>query len=376
MSLPVRTQAVWWLTGFAVFLLALYVLRGMLLPFVLGCALAYLLDPLADRLERAGLSRTLATAIIAVGAFLIVVVAFLMVVPALAGQVADFIGFVPQLGESLQAFVNETIRPWVAENVPALEKYIPEISWDWVVQAVSSIGTAAGAAVSVGTIASAAGEQVGGAVTTITSTARGAFSVLLLLIVIPVVMIYMLADWDRVTKRIDDLLPRDHAETIRTLAREIEQVLSGFVRGQLMVCAILAAFYSVTLSIVGLNFGFMIGVVAGVISFIPFVGAIGGGVLAIGIAVFQYFSEPWWIAVVAGVFFFGQIVESNFITPRLVGSSVRLHPVWLLFALSAFGTLFGFVGLLIAVPTAAAIGVLLRFAVGKYLESRLYKGSQ
>ena len=372
MSLPVKTQVVWWLTGFAVFLLALYVLRSMLLPFVVGCALAYLLDPLADRLERAGLSRVLATATIAVAAFMVVVVAFLMVVPALAGQLAEFIGFVPQLGRNLQAFINETIIPWVTEHAPGLVRFIPEISWDGVVQAISSIGTLA----SVGTIATAAGGQVGGAVNTITATAMGAFNVLLLLIVIPVVMIYMLADWDRVIKRVDDLLPRDHAETIRTLAREIEQVLSGFVRGQLMVCAILAAFYSVTLSIVGLQFGFMIGCIAGLLSFIPFVGAVGGGVLAIGIAVFQYFSEPWWIAIVAGIFFLGQIVESNFITPRLVGSSVRLHPVWLLFGLSAFGTLFGFVGLLIAVPTAAAIGVLLRFAVGKYLESRLYKGSQ
>lgn len=372
MSLPVRTQVVWWLTGFAVFLLALYVLRGMLLPFVVGCALAYLLDPLADRLERAGLSRVLATAAIAVAAFLVVVVAFLMVVPALAGQLAEFVGFIPQLGKNLQAFINETVLPWVTEYAPGLVRFIPEISWDWLVQAISSIGAAA----SVGTIATAAGGQVGGAVNTITSTAMGAFNVLLLLIVIPVVMVYMLADWDRAIKHVDDLLPRDHAETIRTLAREIEQVLSGFVRGQLMVCAILAAFYSVTLSIVGLQFGFMIGCIAGLLSFIPFVGAIGGGVLAIGIAVFQYFSEPWWIAIVAGIFFLGQIVESNFITPRLVGSSVRLHPVWLLFGLSAFGTLFGFVGLLIAVPTAAAIGVLLRFAIGKYLESRLYKGSQ
>lgn len=359
MSLPVRTQAVWWLTGFIVFLLALYVLRGMLLPFVVGCALAYLLDPLADRLENAGLSRALATAVIAVGALLVIVVPFLLLVPALAGQLADFVGFIPQLGQNLTAFINDTVDPVLNRIAPTW--------WEQLKPVILS---------SVGTVAAAASGQVGNAVNAITSTAMGAFNALLLVIVIPVVMIYMLADWDRVVGKVDDLLPRDHAETIRTLAREIEQVLSGFVRGQLMVCAILAAFYSVTLSLVGLNFGFMIGCIAGLISFIPFVGAIGGGVLAIGIAVFQYFSEPVWIAVVAAVFLLGQIVESNFITPRLVGSSVRLHPVWLLFGLSAFGTLFGFVGLLIAVPTAAAMGVLLRFAVGKYLESRLYKGSQ
>jgi predicted PurR-regulated permease PerM len=154
--------------------------------------------------------------------------------------------------------------------------------------------------------------------------------------------------------------------------RELDTVLAGFVRGQLSVCAILGSFYAVSLTVIGLDFGLLIGAVAGLISFIPFVGTILGGMLSIGVAVSQFWSEPWMIVAVIAVFVTGQIVEGNVLTPRLVGGKVGLHPVWLIFALSAFGSLFGFSGLLVAVPAAAAIGVFGRFLIGRYKESRLY----
>ena len=195
-----------------------------------------------------------------------------------------------------------------------------------------------------------------------------------LLVVTPVVAFYLLMDWDRLTARVDGWIPRDHVDTVRALARDIDGVLAGFVRGQLTVCVILGGFYATALMLLGLQFGLLIGLFAGLISFIPFIGSILGGALSIGVALFQFWGDPIWILAVAAVFLIGQAVEGNYLTPKLVGGSVGLHPVALMFALSAFGSLLGFTGLLIAVPLAACIGVLGRFALDHYMEGRLYQG--
>ena len=184
----------------------------------------------------------------------------------------------------------------------------------------------------------------------------------------------MLLDWDRMIARIDELLPREHAPTIRRLASEIDDTMAAFIRGMGLVCLILGTYYAVALMIVGLNFGLVVGFIAGLVTFIPYLGALIGGVLAIGLALFQFWGDWLSIGIVAGIFVVGQIVEGNFLTPKLVGDSVGLHPVWLLLALAVFGTLFGFVGMLVAVPVAAALGVITRFAVNQYLDSRLYRG--
>jgi predicted PurR-regulated permease PerM len=175
-------------------------------------------------------------------------------------------------------------------------------------------------------------------------------------------------------ERIDDLLPRHHRDTLRELAKRVDRVLAGFVRGQLTVCLILGVFYAAGLIIVQLPFGLLVGMFAGLISFIPFVGSILGGALSIGIALFHFWDSPEWIVAVFVIFAIGQVVEGNFLSPKLVGGSVGLHPVWLMFSLSAFGGLFGFTGLLIAVPTAAVIGVFLRFSIEQYKTGRLYNG--
>jgi predicted PurR-regulated permease PerM len=190
------------------------------------------------------------------------------------------------------------------------------------------------------------------------------------------VAFYLLLDWDRMVARINAVLPREHALTIRGLAREIDVVLAGFVRGQISVCLILGAFYAIMLTVVGLPFGYLVGAVAGLISFIPYVGSIVGFVLAMGIALFQFWDEKIWILVVAGIFFFGQFVEGNILSPNLIGKSVGLHPVWLILALSVFGTLFGFTGLLVAVPVAATLGVIGRFLMDQYLGSSMYTGRE
>jgi predicted PurR-regulated permease PerM len=211
-------------------------------------------------------------------------------------------------------------------------------------------------------------------VETVLSSAVSLVNVLVLIVIVPVVTFYLLLDWDNLVARIDALLPRDHAPTVRKLAAEIDRTLSSFVRGQGTVCLILGIYYAAALALVGLNFGLVVGFIAGALTFIPYVGALVGGVLAIGLALFQFWGDWWWIVAVWAIFQSGQFVEGNILTPNLVGSSVGLHPVWLIFALSAFGALFGFVGLLVAVPVAAIIGVLVRFGLDRYRESMLYRG--
>jgi predicted PurR-regulated permease PerM len=181
-------------------------------------------------------------------------------------------------------------------------------------------------------------------------------------------------DWDHMIERLDQMLPRDHAPTVRHLAREIDRVLSAFVRGQLSVCLVLGIYYSTALMLAGLQFGLVVGALAGTITFIPYIGAIIGGALAIGLALFQFWGDWISIGIIAAIFGLGQFLEGNVLTPKMVGKSVGLHPVWLLFALSAFGTLFGFVGMLVAVPVAASLGVLMRFGMGQYQDSLLYRG--
>jgi predicted PurR-regulated permease PerM len=188
------------------------------------------------------------------------------------------------------------------------------------------------------------------------------------------VAFYLLLDWDNMVARIDAWVPRDHKDVVRSLARDIDRVLAGFVRGQVSVCLILGTFYAVSLMIAGLQFGLIVGAIAGLVTFIPYVGALIGGMLAIGLALFQFWGDWMQIGLIAAIFAVGQFMEGNVITPRLVGKSVGLHPVWLLFALSAFGTLFGFAGMLVAVPVAAAIGVLARFGIAQYQRSVLYQG--
>ena len=189
------------------------------------------------------------------------------------------------------------------------------------------------------------------------------------------VSVYLLLDWDNMVAKIDGLLPRDHAPTIRKLARDIDETLAAFIRGMGTVCLVLGTYYAIALMLVGLQFGLVVGFIAGIVTFIPYLGALIGGVLAIGLALFQFWGEWLHIGLVAGIFVLGQMIEGNFLTPKLVGDSVGLHPVWLILALSVFGALFGFVGKLVAVPMAAALGVIARFAVDKYKSSLLYKGS-
>lgn len=208
------------------------------------------------------------------------------------------------------------------------------------------------------------------------NSGKALLDVISLFVITPIVAFYLLLDWDRMIATVDGWLPRDHRQEVETIAKDINLAIAGFVRGQGTVCLILGSFYGISLTLVGLNFGLLIGLFAGVISFIPFVGSIIGLILAVGVALVQFWPDYLWIILIFAIFALGQFVEGNILQPKLVGKSVGLHPVWLMFALSAFGVLLGFTGLLIAVPVAAAIGVLVRYALGKYLKSPFYLGHQ
>ena len=348
MALPVQQQARYWGIAAAVVFVLLWFLGDVILPFLLGGAIAYCLDPIADALERLGLGRALATTLITLFAILFFVVMALAVVPTLIEQAVALVNVAPALASDLQGFLTE--------RFPSLmdEQSVIRQSLDSLAETIRSRG--------------------GALVEGVVSSALSLLNILLLVFIVPVVAFYLLLDWDRMIAKVDSLLPLDHAPVIRELAHQIDRTLASFIRGQGVVMVILGVYYAVALMLAGLQFGLIVGAVAGLVSFIPYVGAIVGGALAIGLAFFQFWGEWWMIAIVAAIFFAGQMMEGNFLTPKLVGGSVGLHPVWLLFALSVFGSLFGFVGMLVAVPVAAAMGVLARFGLESYKAGLLYKG--
>ncbi|MBP0439036.1 AI-2E family transporter [Tianweitania sediminis] len=347
-----RTAA-FWIGAALVLLLFLVVFSSILLPFVAGMVLAYFLDPIADRLQRVGLSRLMATIVILVGFVLMLVLLLIVVVPVLTSQLAGFAANVPGYIARLQTLITDFDPEWLSDNFGVDPAALRDGMNGLLTQGAGFLTTL---------------------MQSIWSSGKAIIDVVGLLVVTPVVAFYMLLDWDRMVAKVDSYVPRDHVETVRQLARDINASTAGFVRGQGTLCLVLGAMYAVGLTAVGLNFGLLIGFFAGLISFIPYVGSLVGLVLSLGVAFVQFWPDWPWIVLVAAIFFGGQFIEGNILQPKLVGSSVGLHPVWLMFALFAFGALFGFVGLLIAVPAAAAVGVLVRFAISRYLESPLYRG--
>lgn len=350
MALPIRDQIKYWGAVAIVTAVLLFFLGHVLLPFVLGSAIAYFLDPVADKLETMGLSRAMATALITVVALLTFVLMALLVVPTLVTQAINLFEIAPDLTQRLSAFFIERF-PSLLEEGSTLQN------------SIDSLGTMIQ-------------ERGGELLNTALSSAAGILNVLMLFVIVPVVAVYMLLDWDRMVSHVDGLLPRDHAPVIRRLARDIDKTLASFIRGMGTVCLVLGTYYAIALMLVGLQFGLVVGFIAGLVTFIPYLGAVIGGALALGLALFQFWGDWISIGMVAGIFVAGQVIEGNVLTPKLVGNSVGLHPVWLILALSVFGAAFGFVGMLVAVPVAASLGVIARFGVEQYQHSLLYRGTE
>ncbi len=348
-----RRPVAFWIAALAIVVGFIWLLHEILLPFVAGMVLAYLLDPMANKIERLGVSRFLATFAI-VGLFGVTIVfLFLLIAPILLGQLAAFVDELPEFVLRVHAIVSDPNRSWLTKIV--------------------------GASLGENDIAGMLRQLTGGFLTFLRSLLAGGqalISLFWLLVITPVVAFYMICDWPRIVATVDGWLPRQYAGTIRRLAREIDAAIAGFIRGQTGICLIIASLYAVGLSMIGLHYGLLIGAVTGFLSFIPYVGSLTGFLLALGVAFAQFWPDGLPILSVIGVCIVCQFLEDYILAPALVGSIIGLHPVWLMFSLFAFGSMFGFVGLLLAVPMAAAIGVLVRFAVKQYLASSLYSGRE
>jgi predicted PurR-regulated permease PerM len=348
-----RRQIVFSFIFLLFFVAFLWLFSAILLPFVAGMALAYFLDPVADRLERLGLSRMAATSVILLTFVVLLVLALIIVIPLLAAQATEFAEKVPGYISSLQQLVadpNSTMLPaWMKGQLGALKENLAKY-----------VGEGA--------------SFLAGVFVQIWASGKALIDILSLLVITPVVAFYILLDWDRMVAKVDSWVPRDWVSVVRRLAGEMDSAIAGFVRGQGTICLILAILYGGSLSLAGLNFGLLIGIVSGLVSFIPYLGSLLGLVLSVGVALVQFWPDYPWILLIAGIFFVGQIIDGYVLQPKLIGERVGLHPVWLMFALLAFGALFGFVGLLVAVPASASIAVLVRYGISRYLDSDLYHG--
>lgn len=364
-----RQLGIGWKVGFWVGALAivvglLWLFDAVLLPFVMAAVLGYLLDPLANKLERLGVARIWATTIILVGSIVAVILVLVLFTPMLVNQIAGFIKALPDLVKRAQQ---------LAASASA------SFSHGWGSTLLARLGLDDSGTVS--EIKSSASDIVNKGIALLVGFANGLLSrgaalldLLSLIVITPVVAFYMLLDWRKMVATIDGLVPPRNRETVRAIAHDIDRALAGFLRGQSLVCLFLAAWYGIGLSLIGLNFGLLIGIAGGLLAFVPYVGSMLVLVLSLLIAVVQGWPSWHLPAFALGIVLVGQFLEGNVLSPKLVGDKVGLHPVWIIFALLAFGTVGGFTGLIVAVPVASAIGVILRFATRRYRDSAIYTG--
>lgn len=329
----------------------MYVLRSVLLPFVVGIVVAYFLDPLVNRITRSNkISRGIATALV-LFLFILILLPLLVLLGGIAvSEISDFIAHIPEYVENF----GEKIKYFIQR----LQEYFPAL----VLENKTNI------------LAGKWGESLKPMVMVMQKIIANGFALvnlISLLLISPVVAFYMLRDWHSFTGKIIDLIPQKHKQNVIDGMRAVDRIISGYLRGQALVCVALGSFYSFGLWLVDLKLGILVGFIAGLISFIPYVGSISGFLMAMVLVVSQYGTLPKIFEVVA-VFLCGQFLEGNFLTPKLVGENIGLHPVWVMFALLAGGTLLGLLGMIVAVPVAAIIGVLLRFLIEHYKQSAIY----
>ncbi|MEE3007163.1 MAG: AI-2E family transporter [Pseudomonadota bacterium] len=335
-----------WLLVAIIMASSFYFLRTILLPFVIGIAVAYFLDPVVDKLEERKWNRSLATLFTLFVFLALVIFLVFLLVPVLTNQLKNFAQFLPIVKGKLQLII-DAVAGILNNKVDAKVLDVPAsglIKWST--------------------------KMLGGVI----DGGAAIADLLSLFLITPLVAFYLLRDWDLIVEKVYDWFPIRHKDTLQEQLNEIDKKLAAFVRGQGTVCLILASYYAITLTMTGLEFGVVIGVFAGLISFVPFVGAIFGGLLSIGLAYLQF--EAWTnIVIIAGIFILGQILEGYILTPKFIGEAVGLHPVWVIFSLLAGGALFGFLGVLLALPMAAIVGVLFRFCIDHYKNSSYYNGS-
>src|SRR6266567_1515179 len=347
---PRAYRLLFWLGLLLVVVVALGLVQAILMPFATGFAIAYVLAPGVTSLERRGVRRNLASLCV-LALFLLGLASILVIlVPLIQGQIVQLITRVPNLVRALQDQLGQLIL-LLQEHLPAED--------------VSKVRDLLSAKLA------EALTWLAGLVQGMITSSLAILNILSLVVVTPIVTFFLLRDWERMVAQIDSYLPRQSLETVRGQARLVSDTLVGFVHGQALICLILAIYYGIALTIAGLASGIALGLLIGVLGIIPILGVTTGFILSVGLAASQYgtFSA---ILTVVGIFLVGQLTEANILTPKLLGDRIHLHPVWVIFALLAGGTLYGFVGVLVAVPAAAVIGVLARFALSVYRRSSLY----
>jgi predicted PurR-regulated permease PerM len=345
-------HVVFWLLTLLALAAFLWLLHDVLLPFVCALALAYVQAPLADRLERRGLNRTVAALLLVTIVVVVLIALVLLLVPLLLQQGSALLSHIPDYFDRVKKIVVDPNLQWLewlggGDSKETLSQVVSKAA-AWLLDFAYSLWTGGKALVSFASV----------------------------LIVMPVVTFYLIRDWHSMMKIVDGWVPLRQRDTVRQLAREIDAAIGSFLRGQLGVCIVLGVYYAIALMLVGLEFALLIGLIAGLITFVPYIGSMTGLMIAASVATAQFWPDWKRIVIVIAIFLVGQFIEGNIISPKFVGERVGLHPVWMIFAMFAFGYLFGFVGLLIAVPLAAAIAVLFRFGLRKYLASPFFTGEK
>ncbi len=335
----------------AFFFLFFYAVSDILLPFVLGILVAYLMDPIVDRLEARKIHRGFASAVILVLFFSFIIALGFVSIPLIFEQLEGFVSKAP-----------EYVRQFNNEVMPLIRRKLEHVSPDLAAQLNSKARE----------IPSTITAVVGGSFDKLFASSLWLLNIISLILITPIVSFYLLRDWDISLAKLYSMLPQNYAPVIKKQAKKVDDTISAFLRGQLTICLILGFFYGILLTAFGLNFGFIIGLATGLLTFIPYVGTFVGAFIGMMIAFAQFDDDHMRIWAIAGVFLVGHIVESNFITPRIMGNRISVHPAWLIFGLLAGGSLLGTLGVIISVPMTAIIAVLLRFAIDQYEHSSYY----
>ena len=324
----------------------LWNISDILAPFILGGILAYLLDPMADKMESFGVPRLLTALTVSLFALFVLLTAAILVIPIIFDQINQIIGFIPYITNEIYLVMQKSFK---VLNLGEVED-IDLVNLSKNLNEVSPIFAKS-----------------------IFNSSFAILDFIFLLMVTPIVAIYLLVDWDKIIKVVEKVIPRRLEPTISQIVIEMHKTVASFLRGQFSVCIILAIFYAASLTALGLEYGLLVGLFSGLISFIPLIGVILGGLVALVVSLAQFWETPEWVGVVLIIFLFGQVLEGNLLTPRLVGKSVKLHPLWIIFSVTCFGSLMGWVGVILAVPSAACIAVLVRFYLKIYFETDFYK---
>ncbi|MEM6780659.1 MAG: AI-2E family transporter [Pseudomonadota bacterium] len=355
MAVSIKTQAYFWGGAFALLIAFLWVFKGVLTPFILGIAIAYLLEPLVHVLHKIGIKRWLASLLMLVLFFTILSLVIIFIVPPVYRELTELIRKIPDYADAVIAFAS-----------PHLEMLQAKLGLNGMDQFQGFLKNNAGKIFQAGT----------GVLAGLASGGQIFMSFMALVLLTPIVAFFMMREWPKATAFVEGLYPERYADTIKDLLTKIDTKIAGFVRGQLMVALVLGIVYAVVLSIAGLNYGFLIGIAAGVAGIIPLVGSTLGLIVSVVVAWLQTGGDLGFVGLIAGIFIVGQVLEGNVLTPKLIGDSVGLHPLWIIFALMAGGSLFGIAGMLLAVPITASIGVLIGYAIEQYKGSKLYSTAE